>query len=151
MTQLILSRLAQLFNFVKKVKLGETGAEEEPSEVTKLEELGLGQQSPLSCCSLEMSSCCCCWLGGGWTSGQAGEMRGAASCNKIIFDRFYFQPEMTPIVEFDPALEVMIKWYSSNHTQTQTDLRFESASKNEICCTFTMCNKIRFACTTSNK
>ena len=43
MTQFILSGLAQLFNFVKKVELGETGAMEKPSEVTKLEELCLGQ------------------------------------------------------------------------------------------------------------
>ena len=57
MTQLILACLAQLFNFVEKVELSEAGAEEEPSEVTKLEELGLGQQSSLGGSSFEMSPC----------------------------------------------------------------------------------------------
>ena len=60
MTRFILPTLPQLFNLVEKVELSETGALEEASEVSELQQLCLGQETTLSVGSLEVSPGCSC-------------------------------------------------------------------------------------------
>ena len=55
MTRFILPTLPQLFNLVEKVELSETGALEEASEVSELQQFCLGEETTLSVGSLEMS------------------------------------------------------------------------------------------------